>query len=112
MSDIRDMTYQNQFEPDTCYCIINYDIPNSNDGIFIRKCRIHQTSRINDVWIHNKIHQVKSSELSGSGKAAQIPEGRKRTRDDLRESTNPDRIAPRITSIEIPKVKKWWEFWK
>jgi len=77
-----------QWVPDTCYCIIQYDIPNSNDGEFIKKCRIHQSSRnVNDVWDHNKLN--KSKQFEGIDKATRPTEADQLRRRNLKESTRP-----------------------
>ena len=100
MRDIRKLTFQNQLEFDTCYCIINYNIPNSNDGIFIQKCRIHQNSSINDVWNHNNATQLKRSDYTGNRKTDTIRESSQRRIDNLKESTNPDiRIIEPLGSV-------------
>ena len=78
----------NTWEPDTCYCKILYTIPNSNDGKWLIRCRLHQNTRnINDLWEHNKANKIQVTDYTGTGKTKiEKPSARKRV-DDLKETT-------------------------
>lgn len=73
------------WSPDTCYCVIKCERP-SKDGSFIKRCRIHPTTRkTTDVYQHNLTHRIKSTE-QGSEAKEKIGDDRKRS---VRESTKP-----------------------
>ena len=73
------------WDPDTCYCKIECNRP-SVDGIFIKRCYIHLTTRkTTDVYAHNQTNRTRASE-QGTPTKERAGEDRKR---QVRESTRP-----------------------
>ena len=64
--------------PDTCFCAIETEAP-SKEGTFLKRCRIHATSRkTTEVYTHNLTHRARGSES--------IDQSRTR-KDNVKEST-------------------------
>jgi len=73
--------------PDTCHCEIKCIDPATN-GIFLKRCRIHNTSRNTvEVYQHNLTNRTRGSELTGTGKNRRQTEQGEKRKHDLREST-------------------------
>jgi len=74
-----------RWSPDTCYCIVECQAPSKN-GSFVKRCRVHATSRnTTDVYQHNLSNRVRSTE-QGTETKERAGSERKRL---LRDGTKP-----------------------